>query len=52
MLERKHTVRPRQPSIINLGQKVLDSLIEKQLISKAKQTFTCKRTRGKDRLTD
>lgn len=52
VLEGKHAVRPRKPAILNLGQKVLDPSIEKQLISKAKQTFTCKRTRGKDRFTD
>ena len=52
VLEGKHAVRPRKPAILNLGQKVLDPSIEKQLISKAKQTFTCKRTRRKDRFTD
>ena len=47
VLERKHAVRPRKPAILNLDQKVLDPSI-----SKAKKIFTCKRTRGKDRLTD
>lgn len=30
VLERKHAVRPRKPTILNLDQKVLDPSIEKQ----------------------